>query len=233
MFKYDNPIIEVIGKIVDVILLGIIWFIMCIPILTIGASTTAAYYVAFGLANNKDGYVVRDFFSSFIQNFKQATVVFLVLGLFASITGINIYLLNTGVIVVSGIVATSIIIAQLCVIIEIMLTALFAFSLLSKFTFNTKQLFITAFQLGNKHLFTCILNYLVVCLLAVLVIISPILVMASAGVYIFLSALLLKRVFIKYRPEAFENLNIVENDDFTFKIKENSYSISEDEDATR
>lgn len=220
MFKYDNPIIEIIGKIADVILLGIIWFIMCIPIITIGASTTATYYVAFGLANNKDGYVVRDFFKSFTQNFKQATIVFLILGLFASIVVINLFLINTDKIVVSNFISSAILVAQFCVIIEIMLTALFAFSLLSKFTFTTKQLFITALQLGNKHLFTGIINFVVLGLLIILIIIAPIITIASAGIYFFVSAMILKRVFVKYRPEAFKNLNVVENDDFSFKIKD-------------
>lgn len=219
MFKYDNPIFEAIGKIADVVLLGIIWFVMSIPIITIGASTTAAYYAAFGIVNNKDGYVVRDFFKSFVQNFKQATIVFLVFALLGGITGTNIYLLNRGVITVSSGVLAAITIAQFCVLIEVTLTALFAFPLLSKFTFTTKQVFITAFQLSNKHLFTSILNIVLVFLIAILVTIAPIIFIASGGIYLFLSALLLKRVLVKYRPEAFENLSVVENDDYKFKIK--------------
>lgn len=74
----DSPIIAFLNKLADLILLNVIWLICCIPIVTIGASTTAMYYVCIISIRNGDGYVVKRFFKSFKENFVQATVTWLI-----------------------------------------------------------------------------------------------------------------------------------------------------------
>ena len=44
--EYDSPIMAGIGKVIDIIWLSTLWFICCLPIVTIGASTTALYYTS-------------------------------------------------------------------------------------------------------------------------------------------------------------------------------------------
>lgn len=44
-FNPDNPIMEFIAKIFDLILLNLIFIFSCVPIITIGASTSALSYV--------------------------------------------------------------------------------------------------------------------------------------------------------------------------------------------
>lgn len=43
-FNPDNPIMEFIAKIFDLILLNLIFIFSCVPIITIGASTSALSY---------------------------------------------------------------------------------------------------------------------------------------------------------------------------------------------
>ena len=43
LFNYDNPVWRFIGKLGDLIILNVLWLITSIPIVTIGASTTALY----------------------------------------------------------------------------------------------------------------------------------------------------------------------------------------------
>lgn len=78
-FNYDNPVWRFIGKFGDLILLNILWIICSIPIFTIGASTTAVYYVTLKLVRDDDGYTIKSFFRSFKENFKQATIIWLIL----------------------------------------------------------------------------------------------------------------------------------------------------------
>lgn len=40
----DNKWYMVINTLVDAVLLGMVWLLFCIPIITVGASTTAFYY---------------------------------------------------------------------------------------------------------------------------------------------------------------------------------------------
>lgn len=79
LFNYDNPVWRFIGKLGDLILLNILWVICCIPVFTIGASTTAVYYVTLKLSRDEDDSTIRSFFRSFKNNFRQATVIWLIL----------------------------------------------------------------------------------------------------------------------------------------------------------
>ena len=45
-FNYDSPLFSSINKIVDCVFLSLLWFVFSIPIVTMGASTSALYYVA-------------------------------------------------------------------------------------------------------------------------------------------------------------------------------------------
>lgn len=79
IFNLDSPLMAGLSKLADLIWLNILAFICCIPIFTIGASLTALNYVALKMVRNQDGYVTRDFFKSFKQNFKQATIIWLIM----------------------------------------------------------------------------------------------------------------------------------------------------------
>ena len=44
IFGYEGSFITVTEKIFDIMFLSILWFLSCIPLLTIGAAVTALYY---------------------------------------------------------------------------------------------------------------------------------------------------------------------------------------------
>ena len=60
-FNYDNPVWRFIGKLGDLILLNILWIVCSIPVFTIGASTTAVYYVTLKLARDEGDSTIRSF----------------------------------------------------------------------------------------------------------------------------------------------------------------------------
>lgn len=63
----------------DLILLNVLWIICCLPVITAGAATTAAYYVSITSIRCGDGYVIKRFFTSFRENFRQITPIWLVI----------------------------------------------------------------------------------------------------------------------------------------------------------
>lgn len=91
-FRFDNKFFELLGKIADVILVSILWLICCIPIVTIGASTTALYYTVHKVLRGGRAYVCRSFFESFRSNFKQATVLWMLFFLMGGILAADIYI---------------------------------------------------------------------------------------------------------------------------------------------
>ena len=74
-FNYEGPFFNVLNRLSDLVILNVLWFICCLPIVTIGASTTALYYVTIKIVNDEDAYVAKNFFKSFRQNFLQSTVI--------------------------------------------------------------------------------------------------------------------------------------------------------------
>lgn len=75
----NSPVIAFLNKMTDLILLNVLWLLCCLPVLTAGAATTAAYYVSITSIRCGDGYVIRRFFGSFKKNFRQITPVWLVI----------------------------------------------------------------------------------------------------------------------------------------------------------
>lgn len=79
IFGVDSPFFRMMSLIGDMMLLNLMWLISSIPLITIGASTTALLYTGMRLARGRDGYVVKNFWKAFRQNFKQSTIIFLIL----------------------------------------------------------------------------------------------------------------------------------------------------------
>lgn len=75
----DNVVVRALSKLGDMICLNVMWLICCIPIVTIGASTTALYAVMLKLVKNEEGYIFRGFFKAFKSNFKQSTIIWLII----------------------------------------------------------------------------------------------------------------------------------------------------------
>ena len=65
IFSIDNRFIQLLNKIFCAAWLNILWFYVVFPIFTIGASTTALYYVSFKLVRNEEGNITKQFFTAF------------------------------------------------------------------------------------------------------------------------------------------------------------------------
>lgn len=93
LFNPANPVMQFIGKIGYSIFLNIIWFICCIPIVTIGASTTALFHCTERLVHDQYDGIIYEFFHSFKRNFKQATIIWLILLAGGIVLGTDAYVL--------------------------------------------------------------------------------------------------------------------------------------------
>jgi uncharacterized membrane protein YesL len=65
-------------RLVDVFLLNLLWLLCCLPLVTIGASTVAAYSVTLKMVDNEEGYLAKTFFKAFKQNFIKSTLLWLI-----------------------------------------------------------------------------------------------------------------------------------------------------------
>ena len=86
-FNTINPVADFIVRLFDLIILSILWLICCLPIITIGTSTAAMYYVTMKMVRNEDNGIIRCFFRSFKANMKQGIII----SLLFTIAGILLY----------------------------------------------------------------------------------------------------------------------------------------------
>ena len=77
-FSTDGPLFEGMVYIINIIYVSVLWILFSIPIITIGASSTALYYTVTKVIRHGRSYIFREFWQSFKSNLKQSTVVWLI-----------------------------------------------------------------------------------------------------------------------------------------------------------
>lgn len=78
IFNMDNGIFRGLSKLVDCMYLSLLFLLTCIPVFTIGASLTAMYYTVQKVIRNDRGYVASEYWHAFKTNFKQGTIIWLI-----------------------------------------------------------------------------------------------------------------------------------------------------------
>lgn len=152
LFNYDNPVWRFIGKFFDVMILNLLWVVCSIPIVTMGASTTAVYYVTMKLVRDEDGPTIRSFFKSFKENFKQATIIWLILMVIGVIIGFDLYFFMR-VQTESSTMRTVMMAVFLAFGIIWICVTLFVFPLQAKFYNPVKRTLFNAFFMSIRHFF--------------------------------------------------------------------------------
>lgn len=79
MFSPDSKIMQIIGRICDLVVLNILFLLTCLPVFTIGTAASAMYTLCFRMLRQEDGKIIRSYFRAFRENFKPATGMFAIL----------------------------------------------------------------------------------------------------------------------------------------------------------
>ncbi len=69
----------ILTKVADLMWVNLLTLMMCIPVVTAGAALTAKDYMCYKLLKNEEAGITKGFFHSFKQNFKQATLIWLMM----------------------------------------------------------------------------------------------------------------------------------------------------------
>lgn len=91
IFNVDGKIYAVFSRAADLVILNILWLVCSIPIITIGASTTAMYSVLLKMVRNEENYLVSSFFGAFKENLKQALGIWMAILLAAIVLYFDFY----------------------------------------------------------------------------------------------------------------------------------------------
>lgn len=204
-FNPDNPVMEFIAKIFDLVILNLIFIFSCVPIITIGASTSALSYVTLKMVRGEDPYIWRNFWKSFRQNFKQGTLVWIFSILIFIFLGMDFYIINSQNTSLFAVVRI-----LLWIVCAVALSVfLYVFPVISHFVCTTKQALKNALLMTFGHLpYTRMMLALAGLLLflcssssklfAMIVVLSGI---CGFSVVSFVYSIMFDRIFQKYESE--------------------------------
>ena len=139
----------------DVMVLAILWVICSLPIITVGASTTAFYSVMMKLVVGEESYVVRSFFKAFKENFKISTIVWLIMGTIGGLVCTSLYIVFN-----SSKVGSKLFYAlpfYLLVLIIYTMTINFVFPYIAKFYDTVKRTLMISLIFSTRHFLQSIL----------------------------------------------------------------------------
>lgn len=193
----DNPVWQFMGKLVDVFIITILWFVCCIPIFTIGPASTAVYYVTLKLVRDEESYTIRSFFKSFKENFKQGVVIGLIMTFLLLFFIYDIYayfMMGTQVTYILGILFIGIFLLYLIMLV-------YVYPLQARFYNKIRFTMRNALLIGVKHIFRSLAMLLIAAAVIVGCLFFPPLILLSYGLIAFLQSYFLVRIFDKYMPE--------------------------------
>lgn len=194
-FNLDNPIWRFMGKVFDMMVLTVLWVVTSLPVFTIGASTTALYYAGMKLAKDQEGYVVKDFFYSFRENFRQATFMWCILaglGIFLITDLTWYYQFKSGV----GVMIFFMFVILTAFYIMILT---YTFPLLARCQAGIKKILMLAFMIAVKNIgWTILMITTTTCLLAIGVFVCAPVLILSVGLCAYLHGKILYVVFKQY-----------------------------------
>ena len=198
MFKLESPFMNFLNKVADVMILSLVFMLACVPVFTVGAAFTAAYYMGFKMVKNEESYIIKGFFKAFKENFKQATAIWLLVLLLAAVMAVDYR-----IILYSGIAFASWMrIATLTVTVIMLLGIVFVFPMQARFENTVKNTIKNAFLMALSHLpsaFLLIIVYAVPYLILYFVPqLLPAVFLLGFGCIFYFKSFVLLRVFKKY-----------------------------------
>ena len=203
LFNLDNKFFQGINKIVDCICLSFLWVLLCIPVVTAGAATTALYYTVNKVIRNNRSYIWKEFWHAFRTNFKQSTLVWLILIFIYVIMGIDCYIMFQYA--KAGVSYGSLYIVFAVLMLIVTMWANYLFPYMARFENTLKAVLKNCVIMALLNLGkSVVLLVLFLAALVVTYVFFPA-IMILPAVYMLLANFILEKVFVKYMtPEDIE-----------------------------
>ena len=202
-FGTDSAFHKYGSLVFDIILISLLWLVCSLPLITIGAATTATYYVSTKKIAKREGYILSDFFKSFKQNFIKATLLFIFILLFG-----YVLVTNMGALAIGFSLSGGLYIVQIYAFFQLTCISIYAFAILSRFELSLLSVIRASFTLANRHIFSTLTCMALVITTVMATFYVPIFSMLAGGVYIYVSSYFLIKVFAKH----YEGFDVLEDE---------------------
>ncbi len=196
-FSWDGPLIRFFGTAGKLIILSFVWLVTCVPIVTVGLSTTALYYTVVKVVRRDNGYLLREFFGAMRREWKQG-LLFSVMYILLYIILYFDYLLWTEKVSVVGLLSG---IVCIVLIVIVTMSACYLFPLISRFELSIGDAVKTAFFLTFRYLPSSVAMFLMVAISAELISSSGYFVLFLPGFATMGISVFVERIFKGMIPE--------------------------------
>lgn len=190
----ESSIGRLLDDITDLILVGFLWLLCSVPVVTLAASGSALYYTVVKVVRRKHGTVIKEFFHSFKENFWQGLVLTI------------LYLLYAGMIVVFVSLTAGdgsaknpqILLAALILVLPFLMTVMYICPVVSRFQGGTLTQLRYAFFFSLAHPFTTVLLLLWSLTVGAVIYAYSVMLGILPGIYVYVCSLLIENVFKKH-----------------------------------
>lgn len=201
LFSLDSPIMVFLTKIADLMILNVITLLLCIPIVTAGSAITALYYMTIKLVRDEETYIVKGYFKSFKQNFKQATIIWLIMLILGFLLGYDFFIMTQ---MPGSAVRTVILVILVLVTICYVFTSLYIFPVLSRFDNTIKNTVKNAFLMSvlslPKTILIILINLLPIVLLLLTLQSMPFIILFGFSGVAYMCSFFYSKTFKKFEP---------------------------------
>ena len=201
-FDPNGKMMDLLWKPVHIMFLNLLWVLFSLPIVTIGASTTALYSVLIKMRNNKEGKLLRDFWDAFKGNFRQATIIWLMILLAAFVFTTDItFFLNMG-----GLFGMAAAMLFVGLDVALVVMSLYVFPILAVFENPILKTVKNALLLPPRHLgWTVVLLALAILTAIGVFLYWPLSGWFAFGLAAFICAWIFDKIFRRYYPKEEES----------------------------
>lgn len=195
IFNMDSSFMRALGKIADLMILNVLTILLSLPVITGGAAITALHYMCLKLVRNEEGYILKGYFKSFRENFRQATVIWLLFLLAVGVVAGDIAIMYYAVIEFPFVVRMGILVMGFLVL----CTGLYVFPLQARFANPIKMTIRNAFMASLSQFPRTLLMILLLFVGPVMILVwgrlAPVVFFFGLSVHAYLSAKLYNKFF--------------------------------------
>lgn len=192
----DGAYARVMNWLWNIIVISVLWIVCCIPIVTVGASSTAAYYAAAKVLRGHEGKAIPEFFHAFKLNFKQSALFSV---LYAAVTAV--LLLECYYLYGNSEISLPVLYLFYGMVLLVVASAQYLAACMSRFTLGNLALFRMAMLCSFRHILTTILLLLLFAATCIAVYLMPWGIFVYPGLMFLIGTYPMERVLRKYMPE--------------------------------
>lgn len=190
----DGPLFEGLTYITNIIYVSALWILFSIPVITIGASSTALYYTVTKVIRHGRSYIFREFWQSFKSNLKQSTAVWLIYLVLMGVLLVDIRVMG----VFGNTVAQTlqfVFLAGICMVSGVMVYAL---SYIARFTQDVRHILTNSVLMAIRHLPKTLLLIVILAAAVLGCYLFGLAIIFVPAVAALLDSLILESIFVQY-----------------------------------